>query len=63
MRYFLNYHDDTMQPITCHRLGELVNRKPLSVSFLSKTNNGKNGRQANATRLGREFAAKLWRPA
>ena len=64
MRFFYFYEDDCLHPALSHTNGELVNRRPLIVSFEQKSWTGrKNGRQASATRLGKAFAEKLWRTA
>jgi hypothetical protein len=60
MRYLRQYDDDTLSPYSSHVSGELVNRKPLDISFIQKKHVGKrNGRQAGATKLGKSFLKKL----
>ena len=62
MRFFFHYEDDCLRPALSHTNGEMVNRKPLTVSFDQKSKTGRrNGRQANATRLGKLFIKKLER--
>lgn len=62
MKFFCFYDDSYLRPLASHTNGELVGRKPLTISFDQKTGKGKkNGKTAAATRMGRLFAEKLWR--
>lgn len=59
MRYFYNYRDDTMMGLSRHDSGELVNRKPVIMSFLLQPKRRVNGKRAAATRKALTFLKKL----
>ena len=60
-RFFRHYQDDTLNGLSNHDSGYLVNRKPVVFSFLVNRPKKHNGAQGAATRLGRDFAEKLKR--
>lgn len=58
-RYFLNYEDDTLNGINNYRAGELVDRRPVILSFLNQKPKRTNGRIGASVRLGKALLGKL----
>lgn len=58
-RYFLSYFDDTLNGIYSHRSSDLINRRPVIMSFLLQKPRRTNGRKGTATKLGQRFIGKL----
>lgn len=60
-RYFMSYFDDTLNGIYHHQTGELVNRRPVVLSFLNQKPKPQNGRLGASVRLGKALLGKLGR--
>lgn len=58
-RYFMSYFDDTLNGISHHQTGELINRKPVVFSFLNRKPKPQNGRLGASVRLGKALLGKL----
>lgn len=59
MRYFRFYYDDMMNGCSNHGSADLVNRKPVIMSFMAVKPKRSNGRKSAATKLAINFANNL----
>lgn len=59
MRYYKAMFDDNLNGLFGHGSGELVNRKPVIMSFMAVKPKRSNGRKSAATKLAVNFANNL----